>query len=331
MHRPIGDKNEMAAAEEAHVREHVLTPAIQPHLRKTLDGFFPISYQHGYRVSVAMAEDPDHLSQKRVRFCRWILEKLQEDNKFLDCVFFTHFAHFHLDGTVKRENAQFWGLSDFVFENEKVDSSESVTVWYALSRKYKIGPFFLLKDNNGGQYRDMLQYKFIPALQEKGINDCMVWFQQDSIPDTQVAPSVITWLRSYFFERVISEDLWPPASPDLNPVDFFLWGYLKKRVYQQNPKTVTQLTKILEDTSIQLSEEILPGIFDNAKTRWSLCLQLEGKHIEPLTRIYKPQVLRHELSIQDNSSFNRSRISAKYSFPTLFHFSSGTIGALQIS
>jgi len=24
---------------------------------------------------------------------------------------------------------------------------------------------------------------------------------------------------------------WPPRSPDLTPCDFFLWGYLKERVY----------------------------------------------------------------------------------------------------
>jgi hypothetical protein len=27
----------------------------------------------------------------------------------------------------------------------------------------------------------------------------------------------------------------PPPSPDLTPCDFFLWGYLKAKVYEQRP------------------------------------------------------------------------------------------------
>jgi hypothetical protein len=29
-----------------------------------------------------------------------------------------------------------------------------------------------------------------------------------------------------------SNNLWPPRSPDLTPLDFFLWGTLKERIYQ---------------------------------------------------------------------------------------------------
>ena len=30
----------------------------------------------------------------------------------------------------------------------------------------------------------------------------------------------------------IGPDLWPPNSPDLNPMDFKLWGVMQERVYQ---------------------------------------------------------------------------------------------------
>ncbi|GBM98968.1 hypothetical protein AVEN_181010-1 [Araneus ventricosus] len=29
---------------------------------------------------------------------------------------------------------------------------------------------------------------------------------------------------------------WPPYSPDLNPCDSFLWGYIKDKVYAGNPR-----------------------------------------------------------------------------------------------
>jgi hypothetical protein len=30
-------------------------------------------------------------------------------------------------------------------------------------------------------------------------------------------------------------------SPDLNPPDFYLWGYLKDNVYENNPQTIGEL------------------------------------------------------------------------------------------
>jgi len=34
---------------------------------------------------------------------------------------------------------------------------------------------------------------------------------------------------------------WPPRSPDLSACDFFLWGYLKSKVYIRKPRTVEGL------------------------------------------------------------------------------------------
>jgi hypothetical protein len=38
---------------------------------------------------------------------------------------------------------------------------------------------------------------------------------------------------------------WPPRSPDLSTCDFFLWGYLKSRVYAHNPLTLADLKETI--------------------------------------------------------------------------------------
>ena len=50
-------------------------------------------------------------------------------------------------------------------------------------------------------------------------------------------------LKVFFKKRIISKKkkLWPPRSPDLTPVDFFLWGLLKSKVYKNTPRTIEQL------------------------------------------------------------------------------------------
>ena len=39
----------------------------------------------------------------------------------------------------------------------------------------------------------------------------------------------------------IPPNLWPPNSPDLNPVDYKMWGLLQERVYKKSIKDVDEL------------------------------------------------------------------------------------------
>ncbi|GBN81457.1 hypothetical protein AVEN_183231-1 [Araneus ventricosus] len=55
-------------------------------------------------------------------------------------------------------------------------------------------------------------------------------------------PSIQQYIRDSFQQQVIGYGdclEWPPRSPDLNRLDFFLWGYIKQRVYATPPPTGT--------------------------------------------------------------------------------------------
>ena len=54
-------------------------------------------------------------------------------------------------------------------------------------------------------------------------------WQQDGAGPHQ-ANMVMDWLDSVFASRMLAlksrrGDSWAPSSPDMNPLDFFLWGY----------------------------------------------------------------------------------------------------------
>ena len=55
-------------------------------------------------------------------------------------------------------------------------------------------------------------------------------FQQDSAP-TQRARETVQQLQQET-PLFISSDLWPPNSPDLNPVDYRICGWMQQRVYK---------------------------------------------------------------------------------------------------
>jgi len=44
----------------------------------------------------------------------------------------------------------------------------------------------------------------------------------------------------------IEPHMWPPNSPDINPVDYAIWGALQQRVYHQRQlKTVEELKRAI--------------------------------------------------------------------------------------
>ena len=49
--------------------------------------------------------------------------------------------------------------------------------------------------------------------------------------------------------------LWLPHSPDINPCDFFLWGFLKEKVFQRRQENVAQLRAHIVKLCRALSEE----------------------------------------------------------------------------
>ncbi|GFU53452.1 uncharacterized protein TNCV_1998211 [Trichonephila clavipes] len=51
-------------------------------------------------------------------------------------------------------------------------------------------------------------------------------------------------IHTFGEDRIVSRRCrypWPPRSPDLTPADFWLWGYLKSRVYLSGPSSLSEL------------------------------------------------------------------------------------------
>ena len=84
-------------------------------------------------------------------------------------------------------------------------------------------------------------------------------------------------------ERVISHTFpvaWPARSPDLNPRDFWLWGFLKDRVYQGHVTNEIDLkASIIRHTSL-IPDDMLHAAKDNAVVRFQRIVDRQGMHIK---------------------------------------------------
>ena len=75
---------------------------------------------------------------------------------------------------------------------------------------------------------------------------------------------------------------WPARSPNLTPCDFFLWGYLKSKVYVTPPENMNQLRYRITEEVNQLKDD--PGLIRRVvkimRSRAQLCLRRNRGHVE---------------------------------------------------
>lgn len=84
-----------------------------------------------------------------------------------------------------------------------------------------------------------------------------------------------TIVCTFFGERLLLTDLWPPRSPDLTPPDFFLWGTPRRGLLSQSRK-ITDL-KAVTAKEINLSKHtILKKVFTNMMRRAGLSISTGG-------------------------------------------------------
>ena len=91
------------------------------------------------------------------------------------------------------------------------------------------------------------------------------------------------WLDRHFAGRLISGRRipeWSLYSPDLNPLDFYLWRFLKDHIYQMNSQTITELKKAITQQTSDIAREECVRVIDNFVRRPQVIYQGRGAHLE---------------------------------------------------
>jgi len=129
------------------------------------------------------------------------------------------------------------------------------------------GPYFFEEGDatatvTSDRYVEILETFLRPKLDDVDTED--VWFQQDRAT-AHTARRPFRVLREMFPAHLISlrgDVEWPAWSPDLSPCDFFLWGYLKEKVFKHHPRSLEDLKEKIQQQidSIppELTRRVLP-------------------------------------------------------------------------
>lgn len=196
-------------------------------------------------------------------------------------VYFSDEATFHVSGYVHKQNCQIWATSKPTEIKEHKDNTPKINVWCAMSADGIIGPYFFEENVNAENYLEMLENFFWPRIRNKKIAS-EIMFQQDGAPPHYGA-NVRDWLNKRLPGRWIGRRgpiEWAARSPDLTPLDFFLWGYVKQKVYNKTHKNLDELRASITNVIKSISKETMNKVFLNIQKRLELVIANNGAHIE---------------------------------------------------
>lgn len=246
---------------------------------------------HPYKVQLVQElneDDPD----RRLQFCEALMLRCDQNPNLLSNIIFSDEATFCLDGSVNRHNCRYWSQENPHWTQERHSQHRGkLNVWAGIIGRRFLGPYFFEGNLTAASYLDFLRFELVPALavifpngEDGDVPHRRIWYQQDGAPP-HFGLEVRQYLDEVFPERWIGRRgslEWPPRSPDLTPLDFFLWGYLKTKVYFNRPDNLEDLRQRIRAEMERIHPDIIEHSVQAVYTRLGQCQMVNGGHFEKL-------------------------------------------------
>ena len=236
-----------------------------------------------YHIASVQALQPaDHAA--RAEFCSWLVQHQDLPASIL----FTDEATFNRDGMPNTRNSHIWARDNPHATNETHHQQRfSLNVWCGVLDDQLIGPFVMQRRVTSEHYLHFLKNELVGLLEEVSLQKRKeMWIQHDGAP-LHFGKQVTAFLNDTYPNRWIGRGgpiAWPPRSPDLNPLDYYLWGHMKSMVYATKIHTEDELlTRILDTAaSLRADNRTLQRATSSIVTRAEMCLERRGGHFEQL-------------------------------------------------
>lgn len=226
----------------------------------------------------------------RMEFCQILLNKKNENPSFLNNILFTDEATFTRRGIFNWRNNHYYALVNPHLPRERHFQHEfSVNIWCGIIHNYLIGPFELPQRLNGDDYLHFLEHELFNLLDDIPLNIRQnMWFMQDGAPP-HFSLVVRNHLNQRFPHRWIGRGSafpWPPRSPDINPLDFYLWGHMKAIVYKTDINTREELLEKIQEAAnvIKNNQETFPKVRRYLLKSLRKCIEVNGGHFQHLLK-----------------------------------------------
>lgn len=237
---------------------------------------------HPYRMSLHQALNQNDM-QRRLNFCNWIE---QQPHNFHRNILFSDECTFKSDAEVNTWNFRYWSQSNPHWLRE-VDHQHvwKLNVWCGIYHGNIVGPVFFDENLNATRYRQSILSNLPGYLEDIPLQQRLgMWFQQDGCP-AHTSLTVRRLLNDMFPNRWIGIGgpvEFPPRSPDLTVLDYYLWGRIKDLVYRERPTTRDDMRNRITVAIQSLAHDEVLRAVDSFPRRVIACIQQNGGIIEHL-------------------------------------------------
>jgi len=198
---------------------------------------------------------------------------------------FSDEATFNNRGQVRHNCHYYSDVNPHWQRNQEFQRQWSINVWFGIV-DYIIGPYFFEENLNATNYLHFLQNDLSDLLRPVGNQVLRImWFQQNGAP-AHKARIVKSYLSRRFPNQWIgigSEiQEFPPRSPDLTLLDFFLWDYVKDIVYAEEPTIREDMKNRIREACRSITPVVLRNVRPAFHRRLERCIQQNGCAFEHL-------------------------------------------------
>jgi len=101
----------------------------------------------------------------------------------------------------------------------------------------------------------------------------------------------------------IGPDLWSPNSPDLNLVNYKVWGVVQQRVYECHMNSVDELKLRVIDVWNSLQQNVIDAAIDDWRKQLRACVHADGQHFEHLLRAHvTKKVMKNSIQVTEKDA-----------------------------
>ena len=200
----------------------------------------------------------DATKKKRLERSKLLLKKILDDTQ--PTVLCTDEKLFTVQTIHNSQNDRIWtkNKESVPFElrtSFRRQKPASVMVWAGIMSSGLKTPLVFVEDGvkiNQHVYLKMLKEKVVPWMNTLALKNNLT-LQQDGAT-AHTAKIVQAWCKENF-TAFWSKEMWPPSSPDLNPMDFEIWSILEPKACTVSHPNVEVLKKKLTESWDQIENE----------------------------------------------------------------------------
>lgn len=181
---------------------------------------------------------------------------------------------------------RYWSpVNKFEYEECRSQGQQKAMCWVGLLNGKVIGPVWIEGNMDQFVYRDILEEQIWPKVRNIASRKQVYFMQDGAKPHT--TQMNLDYLKDKFQGRLISNKtaiIWPPNSPDLNPLDFWFWGYSMSYVHRYQLSSLSELKSIVNEFAKEVDQDMVKRACGSARGRFEKMKAANGSHFE---HIYK--------------------------------------------